>query len=92
MTEGELRLAENEVAARPDCWPVIQGTGGCRKARAGRFGSGKRGGVRIIYFYRSHRGTIHFMAIYAKSQQEDLAPADKAVLRDLVKVIEEHQR
>jgi len=48
--------------------------------------------VRIIYFYRSHRGTIHFMAIYAKSQQEDLAPADKAVLRDLVKVIEEHQR
>ncbi|MGH7073901.1 MAG: type II toxin-antitoxin system RelE/ParE family toxin [Stellaceae bacterium] len=92
FTEGELQQAENEVTVRPEHWPVIRGTGGCRKARAGRRGSGKSGGVRIIYFYRSRHGAIYFMDIYPKSEQDDLSAADKVAMRNLVKTIQEHER
>jgi hypothetical protein len=91
FAEDELQSAENEIIARPSHWPVIQGTGGCRKARAARGGSGKSGGVRLIYFYRSHRGAIYLLDIYAKSEQDDLSAADKAAMRRLVKSIQEHE-
>ena len=68
---------------------MIQGTGGCRKARARRGGAGKSGGARIVYFYRSHRGVIYFLSIFAKSEQSDLTSADKAALRAIVKAVQE---
>jgi len=40
------------IAANPDVGDVIPDTGGIRKARWKRPGTGKRGGVRVIYFYR----------------------------------------
>jgi hypothetical protein len=36
----------------PEAGDVIPGSGGCRKVRWNRTGSGKSGGVRIIYFNR----------------------------------------
>jgi hypothetical protein len=40
------------IARNPEAGDLIQETGGVRKVRWGRQGSGKQGGVRIIYFYR----------------------------------------
>jgi hypothetical protein len=40
------------IAGNPEAGAVIPDTGGVRKLRWGRAGSGKRGGVRVIYFYR----------------------------------------
>jgi hypothetical protein len=39
------------IAANPDAGGVIADTGGLRKMRWTRPGVGKRGGVRVIYFY-----------------------------------------
>jgi hypothetical protein len=64
--------------------PVVAGTGGVRKARWGRQGKGKRGGVRVIYFYLSTAGVVYFLDIYAKAAKEDLTPADKQQLKELV--------
>src|SRR5438067_2525247 len=49
--------------------PVIQGTGGCRKARAARGDPGKSGGVRIIYlfWFWVAEDTVHKLAVYAKT-------------------------
>ena len=58
----ELHVAEN-----PEIHPVVAGTGGVRKARWGRQGKGKRGGVRVIYFYRSAADVVYFLDIYAKA-------------------------
>ena len=84
LTEAELRSAENEIAADPLAWPVIQGTGGCRKARASRGSSGKSGGVRIIYYFWANEDVVYMLTVYAKSQQEDLPAADKKALRKLI--------
>src|ERR1700730_15736620 len=39
------------LAVNPGAGEVIQGTGGLRKVRWSAPGSGKRGGVRVIYFH-----------------------------------------
>ena len=55
------------IAANPDAGEVIPGSGGCRKARWSRAGSGKRSGVRVIYFTRLASGEIWLLVIYAKN-------------------------
>jgi hypothetical protein len=67
---------------------LLTRTGGVRKARAARGSSGKSGGVRIIYYYRSSRGKLFLLTVYAKSHQADLSAADKKSLRQIVKSIE----
>ena len=45
MSSEEIRNFEDELSLNPDKWPVVQGTGGIRKARASKSGSGKSGGA-----------------------------------------------
>jgi len=80
----ERKAMELHVAENPDIHPVVAGTGGVRKARWGRQGKGKQGGVRVIYFYRSTADVVYFLDIYAKAVKEDLTPADKQQLREMV--------
>ena len=46
---------------------VIPKSGGCRKVRWSRSGTGKQGGVWVIYFNRLESGVIYLMVIYAKT-------------------------
>ena len=55
------------IATNHDAGEVIPGSGGCRKVRWSRAGSGKRGGVRVIYFTRLASGEIWLLVIYAKN-------------------------
>jgi hypothetical protein len=57
------------LAVNPNAGDVIQGSGGCRKVRWIRAGSGKSGGVRIIYFNRLTKGQIWLLVIYAKAER-----------------------
>jgi len=60
---------------------VIPGAEGARKVRWGRAGSGKRGGVRVVYFNLTEQGVLVLMMIYAKAAQANVSPGniDKAV-------------
>jgi mRNA-degrading endonuclease RelE of RelBE toxin-antitoxin system len=60
------------LAANPDAGDVVPGSGGCRKIRWSRYGSGKRGGVRIIYTTRLENGALVLLVIYAKSAKENI--------------------
>lgn len=60
------------IAANPDAGDVIPASGGCRKVRWSRTGSGKRGGVRVIYFTRLASGEIWLLVIYAKSARGNI--------------------
>ena len=59
---------------------IIQGTNGLRKIRWSRSGMGKRGGVRVIYYYYDETAPIFLLAAYAKSSQGNLTSQDKQVL------------
>ena len=55
-----------------------------RKLRWGARGHGKRGGVRVIYYWHPGEQFLYLLLIYAKSKQDDLTPAQLRVLRRLV--------
>ena len=73
------------IAEHPDEGDVVQGSGGVRKVRWGRAGSGKSGGVRVIYFVRNELGELVLLFIYAKSKLETLKASTLKELRDAVK-------
>ncbi|MBK1702742.1 type II toxin-antitoxin system RelE/ParE family toxin [Thiococcus pfennigii] len=60
------------IASNPVAGDVVPGTGGVRKVRWSRSGSGKQGGVRVIYYNRLANERIWLLLIYAKSARDDL--------------------
>ena len=64
---------------------MVPGSAGVRKVRWSRKGTGKRGGVRVVYFNRLASGEIWLLLIYAKSAR-DTIPAN--VLKQLKQEIE----
>ena len=52
---------------------------------------GKRGGVRAVYFFQTHAGTVYMLDIYAKNEKADLTSADKRELKAIVSMLEEDQ-
>jgi hypothetical protein len=72
------------IAANPKVGDIVQGTGGVRKVRWSRAGTGKRGGTRVIYFYRDIRHPLYLLLVYAKAGKTDLNTAEKRKVRELV--------
>ena len=70
---------------RPEQGAVIPGSGGIRKLRWAGRGHGKRGGLRVIYFWFVPDGVVYMLYVYAKGVAADLTPAQIKVLRALVK-------
>ncbi|WP_308937306.1 type II toxin-antitoxin system RelE/ParE family toxin [Duganella vulcania] len=69
----------------PSAGDVIPGTGGVRKVRWRRAGSGKSAGVRVIYFTRNSANEIVLLTLYAKA---DTANLSSAALREIRRVYE----
>lgn len=84
LSDGEYRLLQVYLAHRPDAGAVIKGSGGLRKARWSAGSRGKRGGVRVIYYWAPRIGRLLMLLMYAKSERQDLTPAQLRVLRRLV--------
>jgi hypothetical protein len=66
---------------------TIPETGGVRKIRWARPGSGKRGGARVIYFYHSGNRPLYLLMVYAKARQENLTAEEKKVVRKLAAIL-----
>lgn len=71
-SEEERGAFSTYLAANPDAGDLIVGSGGCRKVRWSRKGSGKSGGVRIIYTARLKKESIMLLTIYGKFAQESI--------------------
>ena len=71
----------------PVAGAVIEGTGGLRKVRFadGRRGKGKRGGLRVVYYWWSVGPQFWLFAIYDKDEMADLTPLQRKTLRTMLK-------
>ena len=74
------------IANEPEAGALIAGSGGCRKVRWSRPGTGKRGGVRVIYFSRLQVGELCMLLIYPKAARDNI-PAH--ILRDIRKELDD---
>ena len=84
LPDESYRMLQSVLMLRPDAGSVIRGSGGLRKIRWSLPGSGKRGALRVIYFW-SPPDTIFMLFPYRKTDQEDLTPEQLKLLRKMVK-------
>ncbi len=73
-SESERQDFSVFIANSPESGDVVPGSGGVRKVRWSRKGTGKRGGVRVIYYNKLKNGEIWLLLIYAKSAKENIPP------------------
>lgn len=78
--EGYRQL-QAALMARPEVGALIRGSGGLRKVRWGMGSKGKRGGLRIIYYWHKREDTFYMLFAYEKSDQRDLTVAQLRVLK-----------
>lgn len=76
-----LQLA---LIRQPDIGDLIPGGGGLRKIRWKKPGSGKRGGIRVIYYRITEDQEILMLYAYAKNKIENLSQKHIRVLRKIV--------
>ena len=81
--EDEYRALQYHLAANPTLGDVMPGTGGFRKLRwkDPQRSKGRRGGLRILYYYFPGEQQIWLMTIYAKHEAADLTPQEKKALK-----------
>ena len=85
IPDDEYRKIQLALVLRPEAGKIIPGSGGLRKIRWKSSGSGKRGGLRLIYFWDVQEDRIYMLLLYKKSKQEDLTQSQLKILRNLVK-------
>ena len=85
--DGLWRL-QHALAANPEAGDVMPGTGGFRKLRWAdpRRGKGRRGGLRVIYFYFETEQQIWLMTLYGKDEAADLSAQQKKALKAAMEV------
>jgi hypothetical protein len=92
MTETERGALVDFLARNPEAGAVIRGTGGLRKLRWARPGTGKSGGYRAICYFLDRQTPIFLLAVYAKAKKDDLESAEKKQLAELAAMLKAHAK
>jgi mRNA-degrading endonuclease RelE of RelBE toxin-antitoxin system len=84
LNDDDYRRLQTILVIRPDAGDLIPGGGGLRKIRWGTQGRGKRGGVRVIYYWVVKQERIIMLLVYAKNEQDSLTAEQIKVLRRII--------
>jgi hypothetical protein len=86
LTDEEYRHLQAEMLAHPECGDVMPRTGGFRKLRwaDSRRGKGKRGGLRVVYYWLMGDGQFWMFSIYDKDEMENLTSDQEKQLKQAI--------
>ena len=84
ISDEEYHLLQLQLSVRPESGDIIKGSGGIRKIRWSGSGRGKRGGIRVIYYYFNENEQIYMLFAYPKSKKDDLTADQLKQLKQLV--------
>ena len=85
LEDEQYRALQLALLLRPEQGPVIPASGGLRKVRWATPGHGKRGGLRVIYYWAPEQHICYMLYAYAKNEQGDLSAAQVRILAKLVR-------
>ena len=80
LNDEEYRALQNILVEMPNSGKIIQGSGGIRKIRCSGSGRGKRGGIRIIYYWASNHNQVFMLYAFAKNERDDLTKDQLSML------------
>ena len=94
LDDDGFHALQQAMMQRPEAGDVIEGTGGLRKLRFGdpRRGKGKRGGLRVIYYWWGGRSQFWLFTLYDKDEMNDLTARDRKLLKSMLEAEREARR
>jgi hypothetical protein len=84
LPDEHYRKLQAHLTEHPDDGAIIQDSGGLRKIRWAVKNQGKRGGVRVIYYWVVNLDLIYMIYVYSKTDQDDLTSRQLKALRKIV--------
>ena len=87
LNDEGFSALQRELMRNPVAGEVIEGTGGLRKMRFAdkRRGEGKRGGLRMVYYWWEAGMQFWLFTLYDKDEMADLRPQQRKALRAMIK-------
>ena len=87
LDDDGFRQLQGVLMVNPAAGDLIEGTGGLSKMRFkdSRRSKGKRGGLRVIYYYWAGGPEFWLFTLYDKDEMSDLTPKQRAALKELIK-------
>ncbi|MBW8029040.1 MAG: toxin [Ferrovum sp.] len=94
LSDDSFRALQNTLMKNPEAGDIIEGSGGLRKLRHAdvKRGKGKRGGLRVIYFWWNAGRQFWLFTLYDKNEMDDLTMKGKGLLREMLKLELEERR
>jgi len=86
LSDDSYAALQAHLAKHPDAGDIIRGGGGLRKIRWAAKGRGKRGGMRVIYYWWTGKDRISMLFVYPKNELDDLSAAQLKLLRQALKL------
>lgn len=87
LSQTQRNALIDHLAQSPKSGVLMQGTGGIRKLRWAREGSGKSGGFRVVYYYHDERIPLYLLTLFGKNEKENISQAQRNALASLVKLL-----
>ena len=87
LDDDAFRGLQRLLMLNPEAGALIPGTGGLRKLRFGdeRRRKGKRGGLRVIYYWWDAGAQFWLFTIYDKDEMSDLTTSQRETLKQMIK-------
>ena len=84
IPDEEYRELQHELVTNPGAGDIIRHSGGLRKLRWRSVTKGKRGGLRVIYYWYVSEEEIYMLLAYGKGEKDDLSAKELKILRGIV--------
>lgn len=92
LDENEVKNLISYLAIYPTEGVIMRGTGGIRKLRWKRKGTGKSSGVRVIYYFYNDNYPLFLLTVFGKSEKVNLSQAERNELAKLTHILLESYR
>lgn len=94
LDDDAFRRLQDLLMKHPEAGDPIPDTGGLRKLRFAdaRRGKGKRGGLRIVYYWWDAGFQFWLYTLYDKDEMADLTPQQRRALKGMIKAELEARR
>ncbi len=84
LSDKDYSDFQEALILNPSAGDIIRGSGGLRKIRWNIASSGKRGGIRIIYYWQNKENLIFLLLLYRKNAQDNLSQKELKILKKIM--------